>query len=209
MVSMDKKVRKQAAINHRKWVEIAAYLGCHAIRCNATVAFEAGGSLTFEEDPESIERAAESFNELLEYAKEFNIKILIEPHGSKLSTNPRWLVALAKKLNNPNFGLLPDFLNFDAETDEELYEAVQLTMPYAKGVSVKGAWYPDGRHRRGSLEKFLQIAKESGYKGWWGIESSIRREGGFYESASPDEIKKDEWQAVKWTKAAIDKIIFS
>lgn len=35
MVANDKKVRMQAAVNHRKWVDIAAFLGCHAIRCNA------------------------------------------------------------------------------------------------------------------------------------------------------------------------------
>ena len=28
------KERKQFAINHRKWIDIAQYLGCHAIRTN-------------------------------------------------------------------------------------------------------------------------------------------------------------------------------
>src|SRR5260370_40877967 len=34
MSACDKKERMQAAIAHRKWVDIAHYLGCHAIRCN-------------------------------------------------------------------------------------------------------------------------------------------------------------------------------
>ncbi|MCF8335513.1 MAG: sugar phosphate isomerase/epimerase, partial [Bacteroidales bacterium] len=32
--SADKKMRKQFAINHRKWIDIAHYLGCHSIRTN-------------------------------------------------------------------------------------------------------------------------------------------------------------------------------
>ena len=64
MVSKNPAVRKQSVINHRKWVDIAAYMGCHAIRCNAH-----GGGKSYAEDPESVDRAAESFMALLEYAK--------------------------------------------------------------------------------------------------------------------------------------------
>jgi hypothetical protein len=35
-VIKDLETRMQAAVNHRKWVDIAAYLGCFAIRCNCT-----------------------------------------------------------------------------------------------------------------------------------------------------------------------------
>ena len=64
MGSPDRKQRMQAAVNHRKWVDIAAYLGCFAIRCNCT-----GVGNTVQEDPDALERSAESFNALLEYAK--------------------------------------------------------------------------------------------------------------------------------------------
>ncbi len=208
MVSKDKKTRMQAAINHRKWVEIAAYLGCHGIRCNATVAHgRPEGNETPEQDPGGLDRAVESFSALLNYAEEFNINILVENHGGKLSTNPQWLVALARKLNHPLFGLLPDFAIFDVSSEDEIYEAIRLTIPYAKGVSIKGRWLPDGTHTRYDLEKGLRIAKESGYKGFWGIESGIRRPANYYDSKSPEEIKKDEWQAVLWTKAAIEKAV--
>lgn len=208
MVCKDKKTRMQAAINHRKWVEIAAFLGCHGIRCNATVAHGLPeGDVTPEQDPEALDRAVESFGALVEYAEEFKINILVENHGGKLSTNPQWLVALAKKLNHPQFGLLPDFAIFNVSNEGEIYEAIRMTMPYAKGASVKGGWSPEGQHQRYDLEKGLKIAKESGYTGYWGIESSIRRPSGYYDSLSPNDIKKDEWQAVRWTKAAIDKVV--
>ena len=208
MVSKYKKERILAVMNHRKWVEIAAYLDCHAIRCNATIAFDTEGDrVTPDQDPDSLDRAAESFRELLDYSKPFGISIVIEPHGSRVSRDPHWLAALAKKIDDPYFGLLPDFGNFNVNSEEDVYEAVRLTMPYAKGVSVKGGWNPDGTHPNYSLERCLEIARDSGFIGYWGIESRIRRENDFYQKSSLEDIKKDEWQAVQWTKEAIEKVV--
>lgn len=208
MVAKDKQERMQAALNHRKWVEIAAYLGCHAIRCNATISDDREeNSATAGQDPDAIARAVESFSALLAYAREFKINIIVEPHGSKMSRDPKWLVELTKNINDPLFGLLPDFGNFDTQTEQEVYEAVRLTVPYAKGMSVKGGWLPDGTHERFSLDKCLQLAVDGGFSGYWGIESGIRRDGDFYTSASTEDIKKDEWQAVLWTKQAIERIV--
>lgn len=206
MVHKEKKERKQAAINHRKWVEIAAYLGCHAIRCNAT-----GGGKTMGEDPDALNRAEESFSALLEYAKDFKINILIENHGGGLASNAEWLAALAKRLNNPHFGLLPDYSNYGFKDGdvEGIYRSIRLNMPYAMGVSVKGVWGLDGKHQRFSIEKCLKISKEFGYTGFWGIESVVFSEDrSYFDSISAEEKKKLDWQAVKWTKAAIEKVIF-
>src|SRR5690349_3298150 len=56
-----KKGRKQFETNHRKWVDIAHYLGCHAIRTNCR------GPENVDKK-EALEWAAESYNMLLEYA---------------------------------------------------------------------------------------------------------------------------------------------
>jgi len=200
MVAKDKAVRMQAAVNHRKWIEIAAYLGCHAIRCNAR-----GGAATAQEDPDALNRAAESFSALIEYAKEFEINIVIENHGG-LSSDPKWLPQLIKKVGGAHFGILPDYGNYLKGTD--FAEAVRLAMPYAKGVSVKAGWMSDGTHPQYDLDKLLKISKDSGYTGFWGIESSIRRKPE-ERPKTPEDRKKDDWQAVLWTKAAIEKAIFS
>ena len=155
MGSPDRKQRMQAAINHRKWVDVAAYLGCFAIRCNCT-----GVGNTVQEDPDALERSAESFNALLEYAKQSRIVVCIENHGGGLASNADWLAALAKKINNPNFGLLPDFGNFAAPEPAETYRRVREMMPYAVDISVKGSWAADGTHPRFSLEECLRICKE-------------------------------------------------
>lgn len=200
MVARDRAVRMQAAVNHRKWVEIAAYLGCHAIRCNAR-----GGANRPAEDPDAIERAAESFSALVEYAQEFKINVVIENHGG-LSSDPHWLPELVRKINSPHFGILPDYGNYNPGTD--IYEAVRLAMPYAKGVSVKAGWRPDGTHPDYDLERLLKISLDSGFKGFWGIESGMRRPRGEI-TPGPEQAKQDDWQAVLWTKAVIQKVVFA
>jgi hypothetical protein len=53
----------------------------------------------------------------------------------------------------------------------------------------------------------LKVSKDAGYAGYWGIESGMRRprdEG----PSSPSAIVRDDWQAVRWTKAAIDAVVF-
>jgi len=198
MVAKDKKTRTQAAINHRKWVEIAAYLGCHAIRCNAR-----GGGNSLAEDLDSLDRAAESFSDLIDYARPFKINVVIENHGG-LSSDPEWLPALCKKINSPDFGILPDYGNYGSVTREQRCAAVRKAMAYAKGVSVKAGWQSDHTHPGYDLAELLQISKESGYTGFWGIESSIRDA----TATSPEEIKKNDWQAVLWTKAVVEKVVF-
>jgi len=207
MGSPDRNARMQAAVNHRKWVDIAAYLGCFAIRCNCT-----GTGATMQEDPDALERSAESFNALLEYAKPNQITIAIENHGAGLASIPDWLALLAKKIDNPNFGLLPDVGNFAAPDPNETYRRVRTMMPYAIDVSVKGSWAPDGTHPRFSLEEALRIAKEEfPYTGFWGIESSMRRpaagRGAAAPTLSPLQTQREEWTAVKWTAAAIRKVV--
>lgn len=196
MVAKDEKERSQAVINHRKWVDIAAYLGCHAIRCNAH-----GGGKTLKEDPDSLDRAAESFDALLEYAKPAKINVIIENHGG-LSSQPGWLARLSKKIDSSHFGLLPDYGNFADPID--YYEATEEMMPYAKGVSVKAGFKADGSHPRYNIEKLLKISLKAGYSGFWGIESGMGA-----KSDSPDDVKAAEWKAVNLTKAAIEKVVFS
>ncbi|MFB3788666.1 MAG: sugar phosphate isomerase/epimerase family protein [bacterium] len=197
LVDKDPQVRKQAVINHRKWVDIAAYLGCHAIRCNAH-----GGGKTLKEDPDALERAAESFGALLDYAKEAQINVVIENHGG-LSSDPHFLPELMKKIDSPHFGILPDYGNYGVTGGIDVYEAVKMAMPYAKGVSVKASWTPEGTIPGYDLERLLKISLDAGYSGFWGIESSLRAKGN-----NADEIKANDWKAVMLTKAAIEKVVF-
>jgi len=197
MIAKDRKTRMQAALNHRKWVEIAAVLGCHAIRCNAR-----GGGNSLADDPDSLDRAAEAFGDLIEYAKPFKINVVIENHGG-LSSDPAWLPALCKKIGSPDFGILPDYGNYGNLTAEKRVEAVRAAMPFAKGVSVKAGWLADHTHPGYDLAALLKVSMDCGYTGFWGIESGIRDAKG----TSPEEIKKTDWQGVLWTKEVIEKVV--
>ena len=157
----DKKERMLAAKNHHKWVDIAAVLGCHSIRCN-TGHGQAG-------DVEAVKRASESFSSLAEYGQANGIKIIIENHGG-FSSDPKSLIALMEMVDEREyFGTLPDFGNFPKETDK--YDAIDKMMPHAKAVSAKCHDFNDaGNETQIDFERMMNIVTSHGYHGYVGIE---------------------------------------
>lgn len=153
-----KKEREQFAINHRKWIDIAQYLGCHAIRTNCTGPKGA--------DPkEALKWGIESYQMLLEYAVPAKVSVLIENHGG-LSNNADWTVELMKAVNNLYFGTYPDWREPAADFDNVDY--LQKTLPFAGGMSYRN------QPTEELTAKMIALAKDSGYRGWYGIESSGR-----------------------------------
>ena len=155
-----KEGRRQFDINHRKWVDIAHYLGCHAIRTNCRGPQNA-------DKKEALKWATESYHLLLDYAKPANISIVIENHGG-VSNDPDWMVSLVKEVKNPAFGTYPDWRRPAADFDNFVY--LQKTLPYAKGMSYRN------QPTEELTAKMIQLSKDGGYKGWYGIESSGREE---------------------------------
>lgn len=152
--------RKQFAINHRKWVDIAAYLGCHAMRTNCRGAERV-------DKIEALKWAAESYNMLLEFAKPANISIVIENHGG-VSNDPDWMISLMREVKDPAFGTYPDWR--EPAPDFDNYNYLQKTLPYAKGMSYRN------QPTEELTAKMIGLSKDSGYKGWYGIESNGREE---------------------------------
>jgi len=155
-----KQGRKQFEINHRKWVDIANYLGCHAIRTNCR------GPENVDKR-EALEWATESYNMLLAYAKPAKINIVIENHGG-VSNDPDWMISLLKKVNDPSFGTFPDWRNPSDEFDNYTY--LRKTAPYAKGMSYRNQPTDE------LTAKMIELSHDSGYRGWYGIESKGREE---------------------------------
>jgi L-ribulose-5-phosphate 3-epimerase len=152
--------RKQFDINHRKWVDIAHYLGCHAVRTNCRGPKDVNKT-------EALKWAAESYNMLLEYAKPANISIVIENHGG-VSNDADWMISLMKKVNTPYFGTYPDWRSPSVDFDN--YGYLQKTLPYAKGMSYRN------QPTEELTAKMIGLSHDSGYRGWYGIESSGREE---------------------------------
>ena len=164
MAAADRAERLQAARNHRRWVDIAAALGCYAIRVNVR------GD---QSEPNAMrDRAAESLTALLAYAAG-EVRVLIENHGG-LSSDPDWLVSLIRLVNSPHLGTLPDFGNFPPETDR--YAAVEQLMPYAGAVSAKCYDFgPDGAETRIDFARMMTIVRAAGYQGHVGVEYEGKR----------------------------------
>ena len=151
-----KEERKQFEINHRKWIDIAHYLGCHAIRTNCR-----GNAYISKDD--ALNWAAESYHLLLLYAEQANIKVLIENHGG-VSNDPDFMVALMKEVDHPLFGAYPDWR--EPANDFDNYTYLQKTLPYAKGMSYRN------QPTEELTAKMIELCKQSGYHGWYGIESN-------------------------------------
>lgn len=156
--SPDKKVRKQYAVNHRKWVDIANYLGCHAIRTNCR-----GTSDITKED--ALKWAADSYQMLLEYAVPANISVLIENHGG-VSNDADWMISLFEEVNSLYFGSYPDWRQPGPDFDNVGY--LKKMLPYSGGMSYRN------QPTEELTAQMIKLSKDMGYSGWYGIESSGR-----------------------------------
>ncbi len=156
--------RGKAVENHKKWVDAAAALGCHAIRVNTGNHYS----------PTDLDAISQSCGALTDYGATNGIEVICENHGGP-SSNPDAMVALMKAVNKPTFGTLPDFGNFandgKGQYAIDIYNAIARMMPYAKGVSAKSYDFDaDGKETKLDFARILKIVTDAGYKGFVGIE---------------------------------------
>ncbi len=161
----EKAERVKTVENHKKWIDAAAFLGCHSIRVNA------GSRGTYEEQQKL---AADGLHMICEYGDTKKINVIVENHGG-LSSNGEWLSGVMKMVDHKRVGTLPDFGNFtiNRDTGEEYdrYKGVELLMPYAKGVSAKtNVFNAAGDEANMDYYRLMKIVDDAGYKGFVGIE---------------------------------------
>jgi sugar phosphate isomerase/epimerase len=162
----DEEKRKAAVEKHYQWVECAQILGCHSIRVNAR------GRGTAEELAFATTR---SLRTLAQFAADYGINVIVENHGG-FSSRASWLVDVIHNTGMVNCGVLPDFGNFEIDRREggekyDLYQGVKEMMPLAKGVSAKSHNFDEeGNEVDKDYFKLLQIVKDSGFRGYIGIE---------------------------------------
>ncbi len=156
--SPNKQERIQAAVNHRKWIDIAKFLGCHAVRTNCRGPRNAPRR-------EALEWAADTYERILDYAAPQEIQICIENHGG-LSNDADWMVDLFKRVNHPMFGSYPDWREPSNDFDNFTY--LRKMLPYAVGMSYRN------QPTEQQTQRMIQLCQDNGYRGWYGIESSGR-----------------------------------
>jgi len=164
----DEAERNETVEKHKRWVDAAAAMGCHAIRVN----------LNGSSDPEVWKKnSVDGLTKLGTYAKTKNINVLVENHGG-LSSNGALHAEVMKTTNMDNVGSLPDFGNFCIERSDDgcanmydKYKGVKELMPYAMAVSAKSNEFDAQGNDRGiDYVKMLQLVKDAGYTGYIGVE---------------------------------------
>jgi L-ribulose-5-phosphate 3-epimerase len=163
MSAPEQAEREKTVENHKKWVDAAAALGCHAIRINTGHHYS----------PTNVGPVAEACGMLTEYGIKNRISIICENHGGP-SSNPDALIALMKAVGKSEFGTLPDFGNFPQEKGKytiDVYDAIARMMPYAKGVSAKSYDFDSsGNETKLDYARILKIVSDAGYRAFVGIE---------------------------------------
>ncbi|MEK9608755.1 MAG: TIM barrel protein [Flavobacteriaceae bacterium] len=161
----------KAIEQHKKWVELAAELGCESVRVNLS------GT---RDEKIWINQSVVGLTGLCEFAKPMGINVIVENHGG-LSSNAGLLAQVMKQTNLDNCGTLPDFGNFCLASDwgsedgckswYDMYKGVAELMPYAKSVSAKAYDFDkNGNETKIDYAKMMQIVKNNNYKGYIGVE---------------------------------------
>jgi L-ribulose-5-phosphate 3-epimerase len=158
--SVTKEERHQFDVNHRKWIDIAHYLGCHAIRTNCR------GPKDINKE-EALKYSVETYNMLLEYAVPAKISVLIENHGG-ISNDADWMSSLIKTVDNYYFGAYPDWRAPSPDFGNVAFLSKML--PYSGGMSYRN------QPTEELTAKMIRLCKDGGYRGWYGIESGGREE---------------------------------
>lgn len=182
--------RRQAASNHHKWVDAAAFLGCHAIRVNAS----GYGDSSYKDARDYF---ADGLSRLVEYGAQNNISIIVENHGG-YSSNGNWLAEVMNKVDHVHCGTLPDFGNFQIDKEAGIFydplKGLSQLMHYAKGVSAKSNDFDmHGYETTIDYPAMMAIVKRFGFNGYVGIEFG----GG---SLTPAE------EGIKKTKTLLEKL---
>ncbi len=193
--------RTKTVTNHLKWLDAAAFLGCHSIRVNAA----SDAKLSWDEQ---AKLAADGLHRLCVEGDKRGLWVVVENHGG-LSSNGKWLTQVMKLADHKRVGILPDFGNFytNRQTGEMYnpYQGLREFMPWVKeSVSAKswdwdtgaGKFYTENR-REGvettlDYERLLKIVVGAGYSGYVSIE---------YEGQKHEEI-----EGIKRTKQALEEI---
>lgn len=185
----DTAARNEAVENHYKWVDAAAFLGCHSIRVNA----RSDEALSHEEQADLV---VDGLGRLGDYGAAQGIGVIVENHGGT-SSNAAWLAGVMTQIGSDNVGTLPDFGNFQISPTEHYdnYLGVKEMMPFAKAVSAKTyAFDPlTGQETTLDYKRLMQAVVDAGYHGYVGIE---------YEG---DGLEEDA--GIRATKALLEKVM--
>ena len=159
----DKKARRRAVDKHRKWLDAAAFLGCHAIRV--------GAKSTGSEDDQA-NWLSDGLRQLCRFSDPLGIDILVENQDG-LSAKGSWLSEVLNAVGHPRCGSRPSFgpSKPGAGPTDERYEGVRQLMPFARAVTAKAYAFDDrGEETTTNYAQMLKVVLDAHYHGHVAIE---------------------------------------
>jgi len=162
LCSEDAAKRTAGNASYRNWIDIAVILGSPSIRIWIPKCSDAS----------DLPKAVKALQPTIEYAASQNIVVNLENDDPVSASAPRVLAAI-KMADSPYFRALPDFGNALMGGDEKFNaDAVKSMFTKAWNIAhVKDAEFIEGKNKTASLKRLFAIAKASGYRGYYSMES--------------------------------------
>jgi sugar phosphate isomerase/epimerase len=159
----DKRARRRAVDKHRKWLDAAAFLGCHAVRVGA----ESTGS-----EDDQVNWLSDGLRQLCRFSDPLGVDILVENQDG-LSAKEGWLAEVLSAVGHPRCGSRPNFgaSKPKAGPSDPRYETVRQLMPFARAISAKAYAFDDrGEETTTNYAQMLKLVLDAGYHGHIAIE---------------------------------------
>ncbi len=155
--------RDKAVANSRNWIDIAVALGCPSVRLHI-----AGGKGL----KPSVEPAVECLKQVAAHAAARNVVANLE-NDDNFTEDAFFIMQVLEKVNNPYLRALPDFCNSMLTHDQEFNDrAMRALFSRAYNIAhVKDSEVGDkGKLFTVDVARCFQIAKASGYRGYYSME---------------------------------------
>ena len=189
----DKKVRDQASESYQRWIEAAAFLGCHQVRVVCS------DHITISRE-EKMKITVEAVSKLASFSAGHGIELLIENHNGYTS-DPDWLVEMIKTVDLPNCGILGDFTEWRMERDPlvlypDPYQGYKILAPWVRSVGAKSTHFnQQGNELVTDYPRMFEILAEVNFNGYVAVE--------YFGTDLPRK------QGIRMTKQLVDNIIKS
>lgn len=147
----------------KQWVDAAVVVGSPSIRVNMPKASDS--------EP-NVERAAESYGRVAEYAATKNV-VVNDENDNPVSEDPFFIVKVIEKVNSPWLHALPDFANtLVTGREEHAYSGIHEMFAHAYNISHVKALEVDekGQAFHVDMGKTFGMMKDAKYKGYCSME---------------------------------------
>jgi sugar phosphate isomerase/epimerase len=162
LCSDDEAKRNAGNAAYRQWIDIAVMLGSPSIRVWIPKCA----------DTSDLPKAVHALKPTLDYAATRNVVVNLENDDPVYASAARALTAI-KLADTPFLRALPDFGNGLMGGDERFNaDRVKEMFAHAWNIAhVKDAEFVKGKRKTASLSELFAIAKASGYRGYYSMES--------------------------------------